>query len=68
MDLIKEDLQANNNKSTNFKLIMMDCQMPVMDGYDATVNIKRIFRDLRVKAPTIIAITGHTEPEYIKKA
>ena len=42
--------------------------MPVMDGYDATINIKRLFRERGIALPLIVAITGHVEPQYIRKA
>lgn len=61
-----EALQAvENARDFQYGLIFMDCSMPVMDGYEATRSI-RALRD--IQQPMIVACTGHSEPEYIKKA
>ena len=43
-----------------------------MDGYQASIKMKEIYReavqDQEEAGPEIIAVTGHVEPEYIKKA
>ncbi len=46
----------------NYDLILMDMKMPVMDGYDATRNIKKIKPNMR-----IIAQTAYALPEEQKK-
>ena len=46
----------------------MDCSMPILDGYEASDQIREYIRDNGLHQPQIIALTGHTEEEYIKKA
>ena len=51
-----------------YGLIFMDCSMPIMDGYEATDEIRNFIRTNRLPQPCIIACTGHTEEEFILKA
>ena len=51
-----------------YALIFMDCSMPIMDGYEATMEIRNYLRANVRQQPMIVACTGHSEPEYIKKA
>jgi CheY-like chemotaxis protein len=42
--------------------------MPFMDGYEATQKIRQYLFIKGILQPIIIAVTGHTENEYIEKA
>ena len=48
-------------KSLQYTLIFMDCNMPVMDGYQATVKIREICKQRSDPQPKVFAVTGHSE-------
>ena len=52
--------QVIGNKK-QYKLIITDLSMPVMDGYQATKKIRQYMADNLLHQPVIIACTGHTE-------
>jgi CheY-like chemotaxis protein/HPt (histidine-containing phosphotransfer) domain-containing protein len=42
-----------------YSLILMDCQMPEMDGFEATTKIRQLKNDLRTQQLPIIAMTAN---------
>lgn len=65
--LTYDDWLAHLNSANPFKLIFMDCQMPVVDGYQATSMIRRYEEEHNIKPTTIIALTAHALDENRKK-
>jgi CheY-like chemotaxis protein len=49
----REALKAH--RSNPYEVILMDCQMPEMDGFEATGRI----RQLNQRQPVIVAVTAH---------
>lgn len=52
-------------KSTNYDIILMDVQMPVMNGFEATAKIKAMSPQKTV--PPIIAMTANVMKEEVDK-
>jgi CheY-like chemotaxis protein len=61
LDKVMENVEANQGNYCNFDLIFMDCNMPFMDGYEATEKIREFLHSKGLKQPIISAVTGHTE-------
>jgi len=51
----------------NWDLILMDMQMPVMDGYEATSRIRDIERSNALSGVRIVALTAHTGAEEVAR-
>tara|TARA_R110002110_G_scaffold166602_2_gene367330 strand:+ start:82530 stop:85448 length:2919 start_codon:yes stop_codon:yes gene_type:complete len=49
-------------KMASYDLILMDCQMPVVDGYDATRKIRTFEKTLKSHVP-IVALTANVTTE-----
>jgi CheY-like chemotaxis protein len=46
-------------QAIRYDLVFMDCQMPILDGYEATKAIRRLPRDHFNYNVPILALTGH---------
>jgi CheY-like chemotaxis protein len=47
------------HRQRNYSIIFMDCQMPEMDGYEATKKIRQMESEQNLKPIRIIAMTAH---------
>jgi len=64
VDVVNDGRQAVDAwKSARYDLIVMDCQMPQFNGYEAAMEIRRLEADAPVKRRIpIIALTAHAMP------
>jgi len=54
-------------RKKDYALVLMDCQMPEMDGYDATLVIRNPNSGVRNPRIPIIAMTAHAFPDEKQK-
>ncbi|MDI6615688.1 MAG: response regulator, partial [Syntrophaceae bacterium] len=60
----KEAIDAVTRPDANYDLIFMDCQMPILDGYQATAEIRALEQRKKIlKRIPIIALTAHALEE-----
>jgi len=46
LEIIKRDVELQENgDERQYELILMDCNMPFMDGYSCTKKIRKIYKD-----------------------
>ena len=55
------------NEAGYYHFILMDIEMPVMDGYEATMMIRKLPNRIRANIP-IIALTANSVPENRERA
>jgi len=52
----------------DYDLVFMDCEMPVMDGFEVTQKVREAEGQKNLKANYIVALTAHVLPEYQRRA
>ena len=59
----REALEGFNHHPEDFDLLLMDCEMPELDGFSTTREIRRMERARNLRRTPIIALTAHVMPE-----
>jgi len=61
-----EALAVLLNDSRPYDLILMDCEMPDMDGFETTAEIIRLQNEGRIAPIPVVALTAHAVPDKIR--
>ncbi|CDW73961.1 pas domain s-box protein [Stylonychia lemnae] len=63
------NIKCSCNRQNGYKLIFMDCNMPVMDGFQATQQIRDFEKQLDLNIPRsyITALTAYTSDAFQQK-
>jgi len=62
------EIAVKKTISNRYDIILMDIEMPVMDGYTATQEIRRLEEENQNDATPIIALTAHALEEHAQKS
>jgi CheY-like chemotaxis protein len=66
-DAIQKVLEHEQTDHPAFRVILMDCQMPVMDGYEATRILRMMMNGKEIKDCPILALTANNCDEDHEK-
>ena len=62
-----EILERFKGTENSFDVVLMDLEMPVMDGIQAATEIRRLEGDGKLARMPIIAVTGNAGKQHIKR-
>ena len=63
-----QDAVRQFSSTDGLDLILMDVQMPVMDGYEATRAIRSLEKARHLRPVPILALTAHARPEDVERS
>ncbi len=64
----EEALHCYREQPQAFDLILMDCEMPIMDGYQATREIRQFEQNNSIEPIAIIAASAHALDEHLEQS
>jgi len=63
----EQTIKCAKENHTSIDFILMDCEMPLLDGYQATIAIRKWEKENNSPALPIIAVTAHALAEHQQK-
>ena len=63
-----EAVSLYSNAPQTYDIILMDCEMPVLDGYSATQQIRKREQEAHINPTPIVALTAHIEATHRQMA
>ncbi len=61
-------LEMLSNRHPDFDLVLMDCEMPGIDGYQATAQWREIEEERKIPRIPVVALTAHVLDTFRDKA
>ena len=68
IQMVKDDLRNNNNQRSSYSLILMDCEMPIMNGFETTDKLRHVLYLHDVLQPLVVAMTTNCGDKYVERA
>jgi CheY-like chemotaxis protein len=59
LEVLREQNRPERCSCLGIKLVLMDCGMPVMNGFDATSEIVRMIEQHEITSTTVVAVTAY---------
>jgi signal transduction histidine kinase/ActR/RegA family two-component response regulator len=63
-----EAVKQFQHRAGQWDVILMDCEMPVMDGYEATRQIRALERDQQLPPVLIVGLSAHASDDHVSQA
>ena len=65
---MREDMIKNKYNKSSFKLILMDYEMPEINGPEACRQIREMLYFEEIDQPIVVAVIGHSDERFIQES